>query len=58
MTHSTATRERLTSAAVILHHPLDYSSTSFSEPRKAKLIAPKVIVHLLRTKGCTAPVCG
>ncbi|CAH1198732.1 hypothetical protein PAECIP111893_01084 [Paenibacillus plantiphilus] len=36
MIQSTATRERLTSALVTLHHPFDYYFNVFLEQRKPK----------------------
>lgn len=75
MPATTAARERLTSAALTLHHPLDYYFALFLRAKETEGLKPrtlryperqgklgellsKVIVHLLRTKGYAAPVCG
>ncbi|MDQ0195650.1 hypothetical protein [Paenibacillus wynnii] len=43
MTQSTATRERLTSTAVTLHHPLDYYFNVFLRAKETEGLKPRTL---------------
>ncbi|MBO9604989.1 MAG: hypothetical protein J7639_03520 [Paenibacillaceae bacterium] len=43
MTTATATRKRLTSAAITLHHPLDYYFALFLRAKKNEGLKPRTL---------------